>query len=152
MNWVKNNQGTICADFYTGARDQLHQHDGNNVVSEMKRTILPSSITGSDRYMHQQYLDSIALWQRFGSADGFLTYTFNANCREIKEQLSPGETALDRPDLVARVFKLKKDQLIRDLSSEHIFGKMLARTHTIEYQKRYVLYYTLQHFIMQTST
>ena len=34
------------------------------------------------------------------------------------------------------MFKLKKQQLIRDLTSECIFGRMKARTHSIEFQKR----------------
>ena len=62
--------------------------------------------------------------------------TCNPNWPEIQKQLNPGETALDRPDLVARVFKLKKQQLIKDLENEMIFGKLVARTHSIEFQKR----------------
>ena len=42
----------------------------------------------------------------------------------------------DRPDLVTRVFKLKKDQLIRDIRSEKIFGKVPAILWVIEFQKR----------------
>ena len=53
--------------------------------------------------MHQEYLDSVDLWQKFGHADGFLTFTFNPNCREMTENLRPGETALDRPDLVSSI-------------------------------------------------
>ena len=55
---------------------------------------------------------------------------------EIQENLKDGETPLDRPDLAACVTKLKKQQLIRDLGIEMIFGKMIARTHSIEFQKR----------------
>ena len=62
--------------------------------------------------------------------------TCNPNWNEIQENLKDGETPLDRPDLVAHVFKLKKQQLIRDLVIEMIFGKMIARTHSIEFQKR----------------
>ena len=86
--------------------------------------------------MHQEYLDSIGLYQQYGHPHGFATMTCNANWHEIKENLKDGETALDRPDLVAHVFKLKKQQLIRDLSIEMILGKMIARTHSIEFQKR----------------
>lgn len=86
--------------------------------------------------MHQQYLDSIGLYQRFGHPHLFITMTCNPNWREIQDNLRPGETALDRPELVSRVFKLKKQQLIRDLSTEMIFGKLDARTHSIEFQKR----------------
>ena len=86
--------------------------------------------------MHQQFLDSIALYQRFGHPHIFLTMTCNPNWPEIQENLNKGETALDQSDLVSRVFKLKKQQLIRDLGSEMIFGKLIARTHSIEFQKR----------------
>ena len=86
--------------------------------------------------MHQQYLDSIALYQRFGHPHLFITMTCNPNWPEIQSNLKPGETALDRTEMVSRVFKQKKQQLIRDLGSEMIFGKLLARTHSIEFQKR----------------
>ena len=90
--------------------------------------------------MHQQYLDSMALFQRFGRPHFFITMTFNPNWPEITEILeeygSGDLTSLDRPDLVGRVFKLKKQQLIRDLTSECIFGRLKARTHSIEFQKR----------------
>ncbi len=86
--------------------------------------------------MHQQYLDSIGLYQRFGHPHLFITMTCNPDWSEIQENLRPGETALDRPEIVSRVFKLKKQQLIRDLSTEMIFGKLDARTHSIEFQKR----------------
>ena len=66
----------------------------------------------------------------------FTTMTCNPNWHEIQENLKDGETPLDRPDLVAFVVKLKRMQLIRDLGSEMIFGKIIARTHSIEYQKR----------------
>ena len=61
--------------------------NSNNLQNIGKHVILPSSVTGSDRYIHQQYLDYIALWQMFGHADGFLTYTSNPNCKEITENL-----------------------------------------------------------------
>ena len=62
--------------------------------------------------------------------------TTSPNWKEIQENLVNGESPLDRPDLVSRVFKLKKQQLIKDLASKMIFGKLLARTHSIEFQKR----------------
>ena len=55
---------------------------------------------------------------------------------EIKEQLNQGQTAHDRPDLVARVFKQKKDQLMNDLIVGEVLGKVVAHMHVIEFQKR----------------
>ena len=86
--------------------------------------------------MHQNYQDAIGLLQRFGKPHLLITMTTNPDWNEIQEQLKPGETSLDRPDIVGRVFKLKKQQLIRDIEKEMIFGKIVARTHTIEFQKR----------------
>ena len=86
--------------------------------------------------MHQEYLDSTGLYQCYGHTHGFPTITCNPNWHEIRENLNDGEMPLDRPDLVTCVVKLKKQQLIRDLGIEMIFGKMIARTHSIEFQKR----------------
>ena len=48
----------------------------------------------------------------------------------------PEQKPQDRPDLVARVFKLRKDQLIKDLTKHHIFGQCVAHLWVIELQKR----------------
>ena len=125
------------AEVYSGAKDAMKKSDGDGDLRNVgKRVILPSSFIGGDRYMHQEYLDSIALYQSYGYPHGFATMTCNPNRHEIQENLKDGETPLDRPDLVAYVFKLKKQQLIRDLGIEMIFGKIIARTHSIEFQKR----------------
>ena len=124
------------AEVYSGAKYAMRKTDGDGGLKNVgKRVILSSSFIGGDRYMHQEYLDSIGLYQHYGHPHGFATMTYNPNWHEIQENLKDGETPLDRPDLVARVFKLKKQQLIRDLGIEMIFGKMIARTHSIEFQK-----------------
>ena len=46
-------------------------------------------------------------------------------------ELLPGQTAADRPDLVARVFNMKLDALLTDLWATGIFGHVLARVHTV---------------------
>ena len=62
--------------------------------------------------------------------------TCNPKWPEIQNNLLPGQEALDRPDVVARVFKLKKDQLIKDLTQGAIFGDCQAYLWVIEFQKR----------------
>ena len=136
LKYIEFNQKELRAELYSGAKDAMKKSDGDGLGDVGKKVILPSSFTGGDRYMHQQYLDSIALMQRFGHPHLFITMTCNPDWKEIQENLKPGQTALDQPDLVARVFKHKKQQLIRDLSSEMVFGKLIARTHCIEFQKR----------------
>ena len=116
------------AEVYSGAKDVINKSDGGDLRNVRKRIILPSSFIGEDRYMHQEYLDSVGLYQHYSHPHGFATMIGNPNWYEIKENLKDRETALD---MVACVFKLKKQQLIWDLGIEMIFGKMIARTHSI---------------------
>ncbi|KAM3739279.1 hypothetical protein ACB098_08G012800 [Castanea mollissima] len=48
----------------------------------------------------------------------------------------PGQKVEDRPDVIARVFKIKLDQLLYDLKHGQHFGKVIAVVHIVEYQKR----------------
>ena len=53
----------------------------------------------------------------FGCPDLFLTFTFNPKWPEIQKCLEhiPSQKPKDRPNIVARVFKIKLDELINDL-------------------------------------
>ena len=62
--------------------------------------------------------------------------TCNPHWPEIQCRLKEGQTAQDRPDLVARVFKQKKDQLMQDLKTGGVIGKVVAHMHVVEFQKR----------------
>ena len=64
------------------------------------------------RHFHKPYL--------------FITMTCNPQWPEITAELLEGQTAQDRPDIVARVFKLKKDQLIQDLVKNGVLGNILT--------------------------
>ena len=66
----------------------------------------------------------------------FITMTTNPNWAEIKDNLLPGQTPQDRPDLTTRVFKQKKDQLIRDINNGKIFGDVVGYLWVVEFQKR----------------
>lgn len=68
--------------------------------------------------MTQLYADSMAGVREFGKPDLFITMTCNPNWPEIQAELLPHQKAEDRPDIVARVFKLKKDALISDLTKK----------------------------------
>jgi hypothetical protein len=80
----------------------------------------------------------MAICSRFGNgkADIFTTMTCNPKWKEIADNLLPGQTASDRPDLVAKVFQLKLKEYIHDISTKHVLGKCLAYIYSIEFQKR----------------
>lgn len=60
--------------------------------------------------------------------------TTNLNWPEITHELLPGETPYDWPDLVARVFQLKKEALIKDILNG-VLGRVSAYVYSIEFQK-----------------
>ena len=64
----------------------------------------------------------MAIVRHMHKPDLFITMTCDPKWQEITAGLKPGQSPQDRPDLVARVFKLKKDQLMRDLTKGCIFG------------------------------
>ncbi|CAL5441876.1 unnamed protein product [Camellia sinensis] len=100
------------------------------------RVILPPSFIGSPRDLRRRYVDAMALVQRFGKPDIFLTMTCNPAWPEIKAELGPNEEAQNRPDLTSRVFRAKMEQLKDDIIKHQIFGKVIAYVYVIEFQKR----------------
>ena len=101
-----------------------------------RRVVLPSSYVGGDRFMQQLYQDSMALVRHFGKPSLFITFTANPKWAEIQDELLPGQTAIDRPDLVARVFNLKIRDLLDQIKHKQVFGPWRDWEWTIEYQKR----------------
>ena len=95
------------ADSYRGLHDFLEIEAERQGLRAGRVTVLPSTFSGSPQNMNQKYLDAMAFVAKKGKLDLFITFTCNPKWCEIKENLLPGQTANDRPDLVARVFMLK---------------------------------------------
>ena len=133
LNFQRFNQTKLKAESYSGLQDAVaaneHREAGRYVV-------LSSSFTGSPRHNHQLYQDSMAAVRKMEKPDLFITFTCNPNWREIVEELRFNERPHDRPDLIARVFKLKLNALLHDLTKRNILGKSIAHTAVIEFQKR----------------
>jgi len=101
-----------------------------------RSVILPSSYTSGDRFMHQLFQDSMAIVRDFRHPTLFITFTANPKWEEITRELLPGQHALDRPDLVARIVHLKQKALLKELKKDNICGEFYGYVWTIEYQKR----------------
>ncbi|KAL5723595.1 DNA helicase [Ranunculus cassubicifolius] len=78
----------------------------------------------------------MAVVQKFGKPDLFVTMTCNPNWKEIQDELYPGQTAQDRPDITTRIFHSKCEELKKDLFVKGVLGKVVAHVHVIEFQKR----------------
>ena len=81
-------------------------------------------------------MNAMALVQRFGKPDIFLTITCNPNWLEIKQELGNNDEVQNRPDLVVRIFRAKLEELKIDLFKKQIFGPVAAYIYVIEFQKR----------------
>ncbi|XP_065651177.1 uncharacterized protein LOC136079369 [Hydra vulgaris] len=83
--------------------------------------VLPSTYVGSPRALKENFEDAMAISKKYGKPDLFITFTCNSKWREITENLYPGQTANNRPDLVIR---------------HGILGKVVTHVQIIEFQNR----------------
>ncbi|KAF7350019.1 ATP-dependent DNA helicase [Mycena venus] len=137
LSYLRHNQKKIRASLYNGLEDAISNRDDDVDLNELgKRYILPSSYTGGPRHMQQRYQDAMAIARFFRKVDLFVTVTANPQWPEITRALFRGQTSYDRPELVARVFELKKRLIIKEIHEDGVFGECAAYVYTIEFQKR----------------
>ncbi|XP_074374440.1 uncharacterized protein LOC141714843 [Apium graveolens] len=137
LDWIRDHQTTIRSDLYHNIRDAMQKRD-RNPSNIGKAIILPASFTGSTRYMTPYFKDSIAICRTLGHPSLFLTMTTNTKWPEIQRILKhmPGVDVADAPDVVARIFKMKVDQLMDMIKKKNCFGRCIGVMHVIEFQKR----------------
>ena len=123
-------------DVYQNVVDSVTE--GDTSAREIgRKVIFPSSHVGSKRNRYGNYQDAMAVMRKSGpKADVFLTVTTNTRWCEILEAPKPGQLPQDRPDIIARVFKMKLKILEDDIIKNGIFGRRVAHLRVIEFQKR----------------
>lgn len=86
LDFHRKKQNTIRTEALQGKMDSvsLGQMSGSKVG---RRIYLPASFVGGPRDMRRRYLDAMALVQKYGKPDIFLTMTCNPMCPEIQENL-----------------------------------------------------------------
>jgi hypothetical protein len=136
LNYIRQKQSQLRVDSYQGLMDHMQTQAHNEGKQLGTIVILPSSFKGSPQAMQQHYQDAMTIVTTYGKPDLFLTFTCNPRCKDIANALPAGQTAADRPDIVARVFKLHLDQLMKDIKQRHVLGVPAAYIYVIEFQKR----------------
>ncbi|XP_046745660.1 uncharacterized protein LOC124410953 [Diprion similis] len=121
---------------YKGVIDSLHNKAGQANARIGKMVILPFPFSGSPQALQQSFMDAMAILQKYGKPDLFITMTCNPKWKEIVENLKPSQTATDRPDLIARVFHQEVKELKAELIVKVVFGKCSAYVYVVEFQKR----------------
>ena len=148
LNFQRQNQKALRADTYKNIREATEQrltglgpredgmYNDDNQPPSVGRKILSSSFTGSPRWYNSKFQDGMAICREYHKPDFFITMTCNPHWPEIQIHLKEGQSPQDRPDIVARVFKQKKDQLMDDLKYGDLLGNVVAHMHVVEFQKR----------------
>ncbi|KIJ35047.1 hypothetical protein M422DRAFT_262790 [Sphaerobolus stellatus SS14] len=117
LSWLQFNQNKLRAEVYNGLADALQSGDAS-LDNIGRQLVLPSSHIGSPRNMQQLYQDSMAICHKYIKPKWFVTATTNPAWKEITDELLPGQTPSDRPDL------------------DGVLGKVTTFVCHIEFQKR----------------
>lgn len=137
LAWIERNQAIFRAARFNNLEDAaVHDRDNLDLNDLGQPVILPSSYTGGPRNMSQAFQDSMAIACYFQKVDIFLMVTTNPHQAEIEQEPFPGQTAYDRPDLVACVFQMKRKAIIEYIYKHGVFGQAVAYVYTIKFQKR----------------
>ena len=77
----------------------------------------------------------MAIIAHWGKPDLFITVTCNTQWPEIQKELKECINS-NKLTIIARVFNLKLQSILDDISKREIFGKVNASLMDIEFQKR----------------
>ncbi len=122
--------------------DDLTEHEEQDrraagyIGEPKKESYLPSSVHGSPRHIAALAKNALILVSEFGCPHVLFTLTCNPKWPEIMSQLLDGQTAFDRPEVTAAVFKPRLDQMKMNIRNGKYFdGRELIYTfHVVEYQ------------------
>lgn len=134
LNFIRFNQKKLRSEEYIHLRDAVNNDGDVNDIGKV--VILPATYTGSPRHMHEYAQDAICYVRNYGRPDLFITFTCNSQWTEIKENLYPGQSAVDRHDITARIFKQKLKSLIDFIVKHKSFGEVRCWMYSVEWQKR----------------
>ena len=112
LRFIRTHQKELRADTYKGFADAINNADA-------------------------LYQDAMCIVAKLGKPDLFITVTCNPKWPEITAELKrSGGTTAKRPDLLARVFKLKLNAILDDILKGNCFERQIAAIYVIAFQKR----------------
>jgi len=133
LNYIKFNQSKLRCENYTSVKEAVAA-GATTMEEEGNQLLIPASFTGGPRYMVQSYYDAMAICKHYGFPDHFITFTCNPKWPEITRYCdNRGLNPEDRPDIIARIFKIKLDSLMNDLTVKKMLGKTVACKYGLVY-------------------
>jgi len=138
LRWYRVHQKEVRAEMYKGLTEAILRGETQS-TSTGKRVVLPSTFVGGSRYMIQNYQNVMAICGWAGFPDLFITFTCNHKWPGLVEFLNIYNLKPeDRQDLVCRLFKIKLDELIKDIKRGEIFGYVKSGIHSLSILLTYV--------------
>ncbi|XP_044596944.1 uncharacterized protein LOC123273568, partial [Cotesia glomerata] len=134
LRYLRYNQQKLRAEEYIHLRDAINN---NADVAEIgNHVILPSSYVGSPRHTQEYIQDALTFVREYGRPCLFITFTCNPKWPEITSLLLPGQNAIHRHDITARVFRQKLKSLISFITKSHVFGPRRCWMYSVEWQRQ----------------
>ena len=126
LDFIRANQENLRSEHYKGIHDVIARGDVDG--STIGKIILPSSLTGSPRYMINNYQDAMAICRCYGNPDLLITFTYNVKWPEIHREIKKKRNYQpeDKPDIIARVFHSKLIDMMSFIKSGKPFGRTIA--------------------------
>ncbi|GBP26994.1 hypothetical protein EVAR_95780_1 [Eumeta japonica] len=103
LRYISLNQTKLRAENYIHLQDAVANDANLNPNNLGRMVILPSSFVNSPRYLHEYTQDAFVYVRTHGRPDLFVIFTCNPAWPEIVNELMPGQSAIHRHDVVARV-------------------------------------------------
>lgn len=129
---AENDDGEVTSFVNNPAIDRDRVEDSNT-----NPTYLSESVTGSPRHLRNLALNALGIVAEKGKPHVFITVTANELWPEVQERLLPGQTAYERPDVMAKVFQARLRAILANLKNGKYFcGRTVYILHVIEYQHR----------------
>jgi hypothetical protein len=126
LDYIRANQKDLRTEVYKGIHEVVLNGDVEGFSTG--KIIVPSSLTGSPRYMINNYQDAMAICRAYGNPDLFITFTCNVNWPEIRRELTKGRIYKheDKPDIITRVFRSMVIDMLAFIKSGKPFGQIIA--------------------------
>ena len=122
LHYIEKNNKSLRYETFEGLADFVERRSrhevggsqGEEFYNRAGKTYLPPSFVGSVRHQKQNFNDAMVQTAHTGKPDLFITMTANSSWPEIDRFMqSEGHDKQFRPDIEARVFKIKLDQLLK---------------------------------------
>ncbi|XP_012837527.1 PREDICTED: uncharacterized protein LOC105958070, partial [Erythranthe guttata] len=123
---IRFNQDQLRIDMYKGIEEKIFKRDTEG-KSVGQGIIIPGSFTAGPRYMFNNFVDALQIYNWIGFPTLFITIACNPQWPEIQRVFK--DTNLrseDRPDILCRVFKMQLDSMMTEIKKGRMFGRIRA--------------------------